>query len=137
MKQAIKIETIVKGDIAKIWKFWTEPEHITKWAFASDDWECSKASNDLRVGGKFSSTMGAKDKSAEFDFGGTYTGVEEGKYINYTLDDGREVTVDFKEEVGCVHISQEFEPENENPIEMQHDGWQAILDNFKKYVEAN
>ena len=129
--ETVTVETIVKGDIKIVWDFWTAPQHIVKWAFASDDWECTNATNDLRVGGIFSSTMGAKDKSASFDFGGVYTAILEGKYINYTLNDGRKVTIDFKEEVGCIHIVEEFEPENENPKEMQRAGWQAILDNFK------
>ncbi len=132
----LTVETIVKGDMDKIWQLWTKPEHIMKWAFASDDWEAPEATNDAQTGGKFSTTMSAKDKSQSFVFGGTYSGVEEGKYINYTLDDGRKVMIDFKEDLGAVHITERFEPENENPPEMQHAGWQAILDNFKKYAEG-
>lgn len=136
MKTLITIETIVKGEMPQIWEWWTTPKHIMNWAFASSDWECTNATNDLTVRGKFSSTMAAKDKSTSFDFGGTYTGVEEGKYINYMLDDGRKVTVDFKQELLCVHIMQTFEAEGENSEEMQRTGWQAILDNFKRYAEA-
>lgn len=132
----VKTETIVKGDVPTIWKLWITPTDIEQWMITSPDWECTKAENDFTVGGKFVYALAAKDKSQGFDFSGTYTGMEDGKYINYTLDDGRKVSVDFKEEIGCVHIVQKFEPENKNPIEMQGVGWQTMLDNFKKYAEA-
>lgn len=135
MNPVIKTETIVKGDISKIWDLWVTPSHIKEWMNTSDEWECTNATNDLEIDGKFVYTLAAKDKSKSFDFSGTYTGVEEGKYINYTIDDGRKVTIDFKEEIGCVHIIQKFEAENENPFDMQGTGWQHILDSFKKYAE--
>lgn len=138
--QKIKIETIIKGDIEKVWKFWNEPEHITKWAFASADWECPHAENDLREGGKFLTRMSAKDGSSSFDFTGVYTKVVWNEKIEYVMDgdDARIVTISF-EEVGedSIKITEEFDPENENSEEMQRAGWQAILENFKKHVEGN
>ncbi len=134
----IKVETIVKNDIGKVWKFWNDPAHITQWAFASDDWECPHASNDLREGGKFLTRMRAKDGSASFDFTGTYTHVIPNKKIEYQTDDGRAVSVTFEQAGGDgVKIIEEFEMENINSEEMQRGGWQAILNNFKKYVEAS
>mgnify|MGYP003494386056 FL=1 len=136
MNKTITIETVVRKDIKTVWDLFTGPEHIEKWAHASDDWECTKAMNDLRVSGRFSSTMGAKDKSVSFDFTGTYTVVEEGKALAYTLDDSRTVVTSFTEEKDGVHIIQTFEMENENSEELQQGGWQAILDTFKKYTES-
>jgi len=106
------------------------------WAFASDDWEAPAAENDLRVGGRFKTTMAAKNKSTSFDFTGVYTNVTENELIEYDLDDGRHVKVAFTELPNGVEITEAFEPENEFPKDMQRSGWQAILDNFKKYTEA-
>jgi len=136
MKNAITVQTVVNAPMAKVWECWNKPEHITGWAFASDDWEAPAAENDLRVGGKFKTVMSAKDKSSSFDFTGTYTAVRENKLIEYDLDDGRHVKVEFTETPEGVRVTETFEPENENPEEMQRSGWQAILDNFKKYVES-
>lgn len=134
----ITVEIVVKGTLEKVWEFWNDPKHITRWAFASDDWECPSAENDLRVGGKFSSIMSAKDKSSSFNFNGTYTTVIPNQKIEYTMEGGRTVSVDFqKEGEDFVKIVEEFEMENENPEEMQRSGWQSILENFKKHVEAN
>ena len=137
---AITVETIVKAPIAKVWEYWTEPEHIIHWAFASDDWEAPAAENDLRVGGRFKTTMAAKDKSASFDLAGTYTDVKEHELIEYDMDDLegqgiRHVKVEFVELPEGVKVTVTFDPENINPEEMQRSGWQAISDNFKKYVE--
>lgn len=132
---AITITTNVTAPIEKVWEVWTTPEYIEKWAFASNDWMASDAINDLRVGGKFKTTMSAKDKSTSFDFEGEYTVVEEHRLIEYDMSDGRHVKVVFEESPEGVKITQTFDPENENPIEMQRTGWQAILDNFKKYTE--
>ena len=126
---------LVHASIQEVWKSWSEPEHITQWAFASDDWECPEATNDLRVGGRFSSIFAAKDGSASFDFAGTYTAVTPHTYIAYTMDDGRTVETAFQETAEGVLITQTFEIEHENPEEMQRTGWQAILNNFKKYTE--
>ena len=134
--KAITIETIIKAPVETVWKTWITPADIKKWNTASPDWHTTKSENDLREGGKFSSRMEAKDGSMGFDFGGTYTKVKEYKHIAFTLDDGRKVTVDFQEKNGSVHITETFEPESQNPIEMQRGGWQGILDNFKKYVES-
>lgn len=130
----ITVETTVKAPIEKVWKYWNEPEHITKWAFASDDWEAPAAENDLRVGGKFKTVMAAKDKSAEFDMAGVYTAVEEGTLIEYEFGDRRAKIV-FETVPEGVRVVESFDPEKENPEEMQRAGWQAILDNFKKHVE--
>jgi uncharacterized protein YndB with AHSA1/START domain len=137
MSQSITIETTVNAPVAKVWDYWTKPEHITHWAFASDDWEAPRAENDLRVGGTFVTVMAAKDKSASFDFGGTYTKVEEHAAIDYTIGDGRTVKVIFESVPEGTHITETFDMESQNSEERQLSGWQAILDNFKKYVEAN
>lgn len=133
----IAIETTINAPIEKVWNYWTSPEHITNWTFASEDWESPLAENDLRVGGKFKTRMQAKDGSAGFDFGGVYENVEENKVIEYSLDDNRHVSVRFEETSKGIKVTETFDPENENPIEMQKAGWQAILNNFKKYVEEN
>ncbi len=135
-KEAITIKTLVNAPVEKVWEVWTDPKHIVKWAFASDDWEAPYADNDVKVGGRFKTTMAAKDKSASFDFTGIYTAVTENKLIEYDIDDGRHVKAEFKEVPDGVNITVIFDPENENPIEMQRSGWQTILDNFKKYVES-
>ncbi len=132
----IKIEIIVRGDIEKVWDYWNNPDHITKWAFASEDWESPYAENDLKEGGKFLTRMSAKDGSTTFDLIGTYNNVIPRTKIESTLYDGRTVSVDFEKVDGdSVKIVQEFEMENENGEELQRSGWQAILDNFKKHVE--
>lgn len=136
-KNPITVETIVKAPIEKVWEYWTKPEHIVKWAFAQDDWEAPHAENDVQVGGKFKTTMAAKDKSARFDFGGVYTAVKEHELIEYDMNDGRHAKVEFQETPEGVKVSVTFDPENQNSLEMQRNGWKAISDNFKKYVEGN
>jgi uncharacterized protein YndB with AHSA1/START domain len=131
----ITVKCSVEAPIEIVWKLWTSPEHITKWNNASDDWHTPYAENDLRTGGKFKSTMAAKDGSMSFDFEGEYTLVEQNKAINYFMADGREVEVTFAETATGVMVIECFDPETVNPEEMQRGGWQAILDNFKKYVE--
>ena len=133
----ITIQNTINASIDKIWDYWTLPEHITKWSFASPDWHTPHAENDLREGGKFSSTMAAKDGSMSFDFGGEYTLVEKNKAIEYILGDGRKVEISFTETPSGVEIIQSFDPETQNSEEMQRGGWQAILDNFKSYTETN
>lgn len=137
MKDAITVQTVVNAPVEKVWECWNGPEHITGWAFASDDWEAPAAENDLRVGGKFKTRMAAKDKSAGFDFTGVYTDVKEHMLIEYEMGDGRHVKVEFVESPDGVKITETFEPENTFPKDMQRSGWQAILDNFKKYAETN
>lgn len=134
-KQTITIKTTVNAPIEKVWKYWTEAEHIKKWNSASEDWHTPYAENDLRVGGKFFSRMEAKDGSFGFDFGGIYDEVKLYKVIAYTLGDGRKVKINFVDREGFTEIAETFEAEITNPIEMQQGGWQAILDNFKKYTE--
>lgn len=136
-KRAITVQATVNAPIEKVWKFWNEPKHITQWAFASPDWHAPKAENDLRVDGTFSTTMAAKDGSFSFDFGGVYTKVENHKAIEYTLGDGRKVKISFSAEGNQTNVFETFDPENQNPEEMQRGGWQAILDNFKSYAENN
>jgi uncharacterized protein YndB with AHSA1/START domain len=133
----INIQTTVIASVEKVWSYWTEPKHITQWNQASDDWQTTSAKNDLRPGGSFSSRMEAKDGSFGFDFGGTYDAVEENKLIEYTLGDGRKVRVIFSKDGNATRVEESFEAETTNPTEMQRAGWQAILDNFKKYTEAN
>lgn len=132
----ITVETVVHAPIEKVWAAWSEPEHITKWAFASDDWEAPHAENDLKVGGKFVTTMAAKDKSVSFDFNGVYTTVDHHQEITYTIEDGRKVTVKFVEVPEGVTVTEIFEAEDINSEEKQRAGWQAILENFKKHVES-
>jgi len=135
--EPITIETTINAPVEKVWKMWSEPEHIVQWTFASDDWEAPAAENDLRVDGRFRTVMAAKDGSVKFDFEGTYTQVDSHKLISYSMDDGRKVEVTFESLDGeKTHVKETFDPEGENPSEMQRAGWQAILDNFKKYVEG-
>jgi len=133
----ITIEANVNAPVEKVWECWNNPDHITKWAFASPDWHAPKADNDLRIGGTFSTTMAAKDGSMSFDFGGTYTAIEQNKLIEYSIADGRKVKILFEAEGDKTKITETFDPESTNPIEMQKGGWQAILDNFKKHAEES
>lgn len=131
----ITIHNSVKAPVQKVWDLWTTPEHIVKWNAASEDWHTTRAENNLKVGGEFSSRMEAKDGSFGFDFIGIYDVVDAPHRIAYTLDNGRKVEVDFKEVNGETSISQSFDPDSQNPAEQQQQGWQAILDNFKSYAE--
>ena len=135
-KISITIKSTVNAPVEKVWKYWTEPEHIKKWNSASEDWHTTFAENDLRVGGKFLSRMEAKDGSFGFDFSGVYDEVKLYEVIAYTLDDGRKVKIIFVGEEKKTEITEVFEAESTNSIEMQQGGWQAILDNFKKYTEG-
>ncbi len=136
MASTITIETTIAASIETVWKCWTEPEHITKWNFASDDWCAPHAVNDLRTGGTFSFRMEAKDGSFGFDFGGVYDEIISHQKIAYTIGDGRKVTVNFSQLGNSCHVVEAFEAETVHPIEMQQAGWQAILHNFKKHVES-
>jgi uncharacterized protein YndB with AHSA1/START domain len=133
----ITVQTTVNAPIEKVWGFWTKPEHIVRWAFASDDWEAPHAENDVRTGGKFKTVMSAKDKSSSFDFTGTYTKVKPNQLIEYEMDDGRHVTVEFTATPQGVRVTETFDAEDTNPEELQRSGWQSILDNFKKHVESS
>jgi len=136
MNKQIKIEVIVHQPADKIWEVWTLPQHIMLWNHASDDWYTPAAENDMRTGGSFHYIMSARDGSFSFDFGGKYDQVIAGQKISYTLDDGRKVSVDFLKIDNGVKVVEIFEAENINPLEMQKAGWQAILENFKKYAES-
>jgi uncharacterized protein YndB with AHSA1/START domain len=136
-KTKITVKNEINAPVEKVWQFWNAPEHITKWCAASDDWHTPRAENDVRTGGKFLSRMEAKDGSLGFDFGGVYDNVKENELIEYTMGDGRKVSVNFSNEGNNTRVVETFEAESQNPIEMQRGGWQAILDNFKKYVESN
>lgn len=135
--KTITVETTISAPIEKVWECWNKPEHITGWAFASDDWEAPTAENDLRVGGKFKTRMQSKDGKEGFDFEGTYDAVKENELTEYTMTDGRHVKVELEETPQGVRVTETFDPEHENPEEMQINGWQAILDNFKKYAESS
>ena len=133
----ITVETSVHAPVEKAWHCWTDPGCITQWNAASDDWHSPSATNDLREGGKFTARMEAKDGSVGFDFGGTYTKVVENEQIDYTMDDGRTVSVSFDGHGDHTHIVETFDAESENSPEMQKQGWQAILDNYKKHAEGH
>lgn len=133
----ITVQTVVNAPIEKVWECWSSPDHIMKWAFASDDWEAPAATNDLRESGKFSTTMAAKDGSNKFDFTGVYTTVVPNERIEYTMEDGRKVQVQFQEKDGGVEVTETFDMEQENSEELQRSGWQAILENFKKHAESH
>lgn len=132
----ITIQAIINKDIETVWDCYTSPEHITKWNFASDDWCCPRASNDLHIGGKYNARMEAKDGSFGFDFEAIYDEVNEQELLKFTMSDGREVIVTFSSIEEGTSVVVTFDPESQNPIEMQRDGWQAILNNFKTYTES-
>ena len=133
----ITVECSVNSTMDKVWHYWTQPEHIVIWNNASDNWHTTKATNDLRVGGKFIATMAAKDGSMSFDFEGTYTQVILNEKINYEILDGRKVSIQFSTIGNQVKIVETFEAEQENSLELQQGGWQSIMNNFKKYVESD
>lgn len=136
MNNAITVSTTVKAPVEKVWKLWTTPEDICQWNAASPDWHTPSAVNDLRTGGLFSFRMEAKDKSFGFDMGGEYTRVVPHQFIDYTMGDGRMVSIEFIPEGANTKIVEAFEAESQNPVEMQKGGWQAIMDSFKAYAEA-
>jgi uncharacterized protein YndB with AHSA1/START domain len=132
----ITVQSNVNVPIETVWECWTTPEHIMKWNNASDDWHTPYAENDLRTGGRFKSTMASKDGTMSFDFEGEYTLVEQNEAIEYVMADGRKVEISFAATPSGVAVIESFDPETENSEEMQRGGWQAILNNFKKYVES-
>ena len=136
-KKTITVQAVINAPVEEVWKLYTKPEHVTKWNNASNDWHTPRAENDLKVGGKFLYRMEAKDGSSGFDFDGTYEQVKTNELLVYLLSDGRKVEVTFtKDSDTGTKIATTFEAEDINPIEMQRDGWQAILNNFRKYVET-
>lgn len=136
-KTKIRVQVKVNAPISHVWKCWTLPDEITQWNQASEDWHCPTAANDLREGGAFSYRMEARDGSFGFDFSGVYTQVVVNRQIDYLLDNGRKVEISFIDSDDYTEITETFEAENENPIQLQRDGWQAILNSFKTYSESN
>lgn len=135
-RQKITVQVFVKKPKEEVWEYFTRPEHIIHWNFAQDDWHCPFAENELKAGGKFRYTMSSKDGKYSFDFGGTFKEVALWKYLSYELGDGRFVEVKFDESPEGTLVVETFEAENVFPIEQQREGWQNILNNFKKYVES-
>lgn len=133
----ISTEINIAAPMAVVWDAWVNPSHIVNWYFASADWCCPCAELDCRVGGTFSIRMEAKDQSFGFDFNGTFTAVAEEKELHYILEDGRKVALYLNPSDLGIHISWEFEPETQNPESLQQQGWQAILNNFKRYIEQS
>lgn len=136
MTSKIKVTATINSDTKKVWDYYTQPEHIIKWNFADPSWHCPTATNDMNVGGRYVARMEAKDGSFGFEFDAVYTEINKGDSFTYDLG-GRLATVDFKETNGQTEVTVTFDSETENSIELQRNGWQAILDNFKKYTEAN
>ena len=130
----ITVETTIRVPLATVWMAYTTPEHIVQWNAASDDWHTTQSSVDLRVGGKFSSRMEAKDGSVGFDFAGTYTNVVPNSLLEYSFGD-RNARIDFNETATGVHVKVSFDSEETHSIEQQREGWQAILNNFQRHVE--
>ncbi len=136
-RKIISVQALINAPVEKVWKFYTEPKHIIKWDNASDDWYTPKAKNDLKVGGRFLFRMEARDGSAGFDFTGIYNEVKINELIEYSIEDGRKVKIRFAKHNDKTFIKIVFEAESINSIEMQRDGWQAILNSFKNYVESD
>jgi len=131
----ITVQSTINAPISKVWEYWTKEEHVENWNFAISDWHCPNVTNNLVVGGEFHYTMAAKDNSMSFDFWGTYKKIEIERQIEIVLGDGRQMIVNFEASNAGTLVTEQFEPEQQNPAEMQQAGWQMILDNFKKYVE--
>ena len=136
MLEKITIKAIISADKQKVWDYYTQPEHITKWNFADTSWHCPSASNDLKIGGRYFARMEARDGSFGFDFEAVYSEISMGNNFSYGLGE-RNVRVEFKELIKQTEVTVSFDPETENPIELQRNGWQAILNNFKNYTETH
>lgn len=135
-KEKIIVQASIQATKNKVWDYYTNPIHITQWNFADPSWHCPRAENDMQVGGKYLARMEAKDGSFGFDFEAIYSAIHDKESFTYGFTD-REVNVQFKEQGEFTEVIITFDPENENPIELQQQGWQAILNNFKQYVESN
>ncbi len=133
--EEITVQSSINASLEEVWRRFTTPADVEQWNAASEDWHTTTASNDLQVGGKFNYRMEAKDGSFGFDFWGIYDKIDEFKKLEYTLGDGRRVSVVFEFTGIGTKLTEKFEAEDENPVEMQKLGWQAILDNFKKHIE--
>ena len=137
-KEVIKVDTNISAPVEKVWKFYNEPQHITQWNYASEDWHCPSAENDFRVGGKLKTRMETKDNSSGFDFEARYLEIVPHQKIVYILEEeNRKVSIGFRQIKDKTYISITFEGESTYPIEDQRQGWQAILKNFKRYAERN
>lgn len=136
-KTMITIDAEINAPVEKVWKSWTSPEHIKQWNQASDDWHCPAAEYDASVSGKFSATMAAKDGSFSFDFWGIHSAIKENSLIESELGDGRKMKVVFESKGNKTLVTESFEAEGTNSLELQRGGWQMILNNFKKYTESN
>ena len=134
--QKISIKASISANKQKVWDYYTQPEHITNWNFADPSWHCPSASNDMKVGGRYIARMEARDGSFGFDFDAVYTEINLGDNFTYEFG-GRYARIEFQDTNRQTEVTISFDPETENPIELQRDGWQAILNNFKKYTEAN
>lgn len=135
MNNPIQVQVHIPAPVQQVWDAFTQADAVQQWNAASEDWHCPAARNDLREGGDFNYVMAARDGSMQFDFAGIYTQVQPLQTIAYTMGDGRKVKVSFTEEEGTTLVTEHFEAEEMNSREMQQAGWQAILDNFKQYVE--
>jgi uncharacterized protein YndB with AHSA1/START domain len=135
--ERVTVQAVIQAPVEKVWKYWSEPEHITKWNQATEQWHAPWAENDLRAGGRFVTRMEAKDGSMGFDFSGTYDVVNMHEEIAYTLDDGRTVNIRFIARGNETEVIETFDAEGTNPVELQRAGWQAIMDNFKTYTETH
>lgn len=133
----ITVSVSIKASPGKVWEMWTMPDHIKKWCFANEEWHVPYAENNLTVGGRFVTRMEARDGTMGFDFGGAYEEIRNNEYIRYSLDDNRKVEILFSNSDETVTVTETFDPESMNPVEMQKAGWQAILNNFEKYAEMN
>lgn len=131
----ITVKATINGNKTEVWKYYTSPEHITQWNFADKSWHCPKASNNMKVGGTYFARMEAKDGSFGFDFEAIYTNIVHEEQFSYEFG-GRTATVVFKDNKRDTDLIVTFDPETENSLELQKNGWQAILNNFKAYVEA-
>jgi uncharacterized protein YndB with AHSA1/START domain len=136
MTNKINVTATINADTKKVWDYYTQPEHIIKWNFADPSWHCPTVTNDIKVGGRYVARMEAKDGSFGFDFDAVYSDIRQGEGFTYEFG-GRQATLELKETNGQTEVAITFDPETENPIELQRNGWQAILDNFKKYTESN
>lgn len=135
-KTVITVSAAINAPIEKVWACWTQPKHIMQWNQAAPDWHCPASAVDLRIGGKFSATMAAKDGSFSFDFWGTYDDILENELIMVTLGDGRKWKTTFASNGEVTEVVEQFEAEDQNPVEMQKGGWQSILNNFKQHSET-
>jgi uncharacterized protein YndB with AHSA1/START domain len=133
--QPISVSTTVDVPRSETWHYYTEAEHVINWNFASEDWHCPAARNDLREGGTFAITMASKDGNMEVELEGTYEEIKPEQHIAYTLENGNKVTVDFKDQDDGTRVDIRFEPDPDEDHDSQRDQWEGILGNFRQYAE--